>query len=134
MMFGCPASSSLPPEPPVLWLSTQAAQLTVPIGDDSQRMPCGSGDSGGPSVLRLSTHSVELTVSIGDDGQLMSRGSGGPLILRLSTRAVQLTVPLDGDGRCMFCIHTVDGKNSIPRALIGTRIGGNGSYQPSGPP
>ena len=52
--------------PPVLWLSTSAVQLTVPIGDDDQLM------SGGPPVLWLSTNTVQLTVPIGDDDQLMS--------------------------------------------------------------
>ena len=53
----------------LLWLSTNAVQLTVPIGDDGQRCPS-------PSclwpVLWLSTNAVQLAVPIGDDGQLMS--------------------------------------------------------------
>ena len=67
--------------PPILWLSTNAVQLTVPIGDDGQLM------SWPPPVLWLSTHAVQLTVPIGDDGQLMS---WGPPVLWLSTHAVQL--------------------------------------------
>ena len=64
---------------PVLWLSANAVQLTVPIGDDGQLM------SGGPPVLWLSTNAVQLTVPIGDDGQLMS---GGWPVPWLSTNAV----------------------------------------------
>ena len=60
--------------PPVLWLSTNAVQLTVPIGDDGQLM---SGGSGGWPVLWLSTNAVQLTAPIGGDGQLMSGASGG---------------------------------------------------------
>ena len=51
---------------PVLWLITNAVQLTGPVGDDSQLM------SGGWPVLWVSTYAVQLTVPIGDDGQLMS--------------------------------------------------------------
>ena len=54
---------------PVLWLSTTAVQLTVPIGDDGPLMSCTSG---GWPVLWLSTTAVQLTVPTGDDGQLMS--------------------------------------------------------------
>ena len=43
--------------PPVLWLSTNAVQLTVPIGDDGQLM---SGGSGAPPVLWLSTNKVQF--------------------------------------------------------------------------
>ena len=39
---------------PVLWLSTNAVQLTVPIGDDGQLMSCGW------PVLWLSTHAVQM--------------------------------------------------------------------------
>ena len=67
--------------PPVLWLSTNAVQLTVPIGDDGQLMSGGSGGSGGWPVLWPTTNAVQLTVSIGDDGQLMSSGSCGPPVL-----------------------------------------------------
>ena len=77
--------------PPVLWLSTHAVQLTVLIGDDGQPM---SGRSCGPPVLWLSTHAVQLTVPIGDEGQLMSGPSCGPPVLWLSTHAVQLTAPV----------------------------------------
>ena len=42
---------------PVLWLSTNAVQLTVPIGDDGQLM---SGGSGGRPVLWLSTNAVQF--------------------------------------------------------------------------
>ena len=62
LLLGLSSSSASP----VLWLSTHAVQLTVPIGDDGQQM------SGGWPVLWLSTHAVQLTVPIGDDGQLMS--------------------------------------------------------------
>ena len=54
---------------PVLWLSTNAVQLAVPIGDDGQLM---SGASSAWPVLWLSTDAVQLAVPIGDDGQLMS--------------------------------------------------------------
>ena len=40
--------------PPVLWLSTNAVQLTVPIGEDGQLM------SGGSPVLWLSTNAVQF--------------------------------------------------------------------------
>ena len=66
---------------PVLCLSTHAAQLTAPIGDDGQLMSGGSGASGGRPVLWLSTYAVQLTVSVGDDGQLMSGASGGRPVL-----------------------------------------------------
>ena len=36
--------------------------------------------------------------------------------------------------RRRFKNNTVFGHNSLPQALIGTRIGGNGSYQPPGAP
>ena len=54
---------------PVLWLSTNAVQLTVPIRGDGQLM---SGASCGPPLLRHRTNAVQLTVPICDDGQLMS--------------------------------------------------------------
>ena len=68
--------SGAPGGPPVLWLSTHAVQLTVPIGDDSQLM---SGASGAWPVLWLSTDAVQLTVPIGDDGQLMSFSPARPM-------------------------------------------------------
>ena len=93
MIFLCPAprpSSSSS----VLWLSTNAVQPTVPIGDDGQLMSCGS--CGWP-VQWLSTNAVQLTVPIGDVGQLMS--CGWPA-LWLSTNAVQLTVPMCVSDKC----------------------------------
>ena len=60
------------PSAPSPLLSTNAVQLTVPIGDDGQLMSGGSGASGAWPVLWLSTNAVQLTVPIGDDGQLMS--------------------------------------------------------------
>ena len=68
LLFLCFLSSASP----VLWLSTNAVQLTVPIGDDGQLM------SGGPPVLWLSTNAVQLTAPIGDDGQLMSSPEARP--------------------------------------------------------
>ena len=85
--------------PPVLWLRTNAVQLTVPIGDDGQLMSGASGASGGPPVPWL--NAIQLTVSIGDDGQLMSGASSGRPVLWLSTDAVQLTVPIGDDGQLM---------------------------------
>ena len=35
--------SDLSSVPPILWLSLNAVQLTVPVGDDGQLMSCGSG-------------------------------------------------------------------------------------------
>ena len=78
-------SSFLSSASPVLWLSTHAVQLTVPIGDDGQLMSCGW------PVLWLSTHAVQLTVPKGDDGQLMS--CGWP-VLWLSTHAIQFILRL----------------------------------------
>ena len=90
MIFRCPPSSpsssppqlpllrflsSAPSPPHVLWLSTNAVQLPVPIGDNGQLM------SSGWPVLWLSTNAI-LAVPIGDDGQLMS--SAWP-VLWLST-------------------------------------------------
>ena len=48
----------MPGGPPVLWLSTNAVQLIVPIDDDGQLM------SGGPPVLGLSADAVRLTVPL----------------------------------------------------------------------
>ena len=50
--------------PPVLWLSTNAVQLTLPLGDDRQLMSSGSGASSGPPVLWLSTHAVQSEMSV----------------------------------------------------------------------
>ena len=47
---------------PVLWLSTDAVQLTAPIGDDGQLM---SGGSGGWPVLWLSTNAVHFFLACG---------------------------------------------------------------------
>ena len=47
----------------VLWLTTNAVQLIVPIGDDGQLTSCLR------PVLWLSTNAVQLTVPVGDDGQ-----------------------------------------------------------------
>ena len=88
LLFLCFLSSATP----VLWLSTNSVQLTVPIGDDGQLM------SGVPPAVWLSTNAVQLTVPTGDDGQLMS---GVPPVLWLSTNAVQLTVPICDDGQLM---------------------------------
>ena len=83
---------------PVLWLSTHAVQLAVPIGDDGQLM---SGGSSAWPVLWLSTNAVQLTVAIGDDGQLMSSASGAlfsVLLVHFSLKFVRLfrtsSVPL----------------------------------------
>ena len=46
---------------PVLWLSTNAVQLSVPIGDDGQQM---SGGSGGPPVLWLSTNASQFSLRL----------------------------------------------------------------------
>ena len=81
---------------PVLWLSTNAVQLTVLTGDDAQLI---SDRSCGPAVLWASTNAVQLTVPTGDDSQLMSGASGGWPVLWLSTNAVQLTVPIGSDGQ-----------------------------------
>ena len=83
---------------PFLWLSTNAVQLTVPIGDDGQLTFWASC---GPPVLWHSTNAVQLTVPIGDDGQLMSWASCDPPVLWHSTNAVQLTVPIGDDGQLM---------------------------------
>ena len=83
---------------PVLWLSTHAVQLTVPIGDDGQLM--SSASSAWP-VLWLSTHAVQLTVPMGDEGQLMSSASSAWPVLWCSIHAVQLTVPMGDDGQLM---------------------------------
>ena len=73
--------------PPVLWLSTDAVQLTVPIGNNGQLMsdapPCDG---------------LQLTVPTGDGGQLMS---DAPPVLWLSTNAVQLTVPVGDNSQQM---------------------------------
>ena len=72
---------------PVLWLSTDAIQLAVPIGDDGQLM---SSTSCARPVLWLSTDAVQLAVPIGDDGQLMSSTScARPVLFSLVT----LTTP-----------------------------------------
>ena len=82
MIFLCPSSllllfllCFLSSASLVLWLSTHAVQLTVPIGDDGQLM------SYSWPVLWLSTDAVQLTVPVGDDGQLMSGGSGARPVL-----------------------------------------------------
>ena len=82
---------------PVLWLSTNAVQLAVPIGDDGQLM---SGASGAWPVLWLSTHAVQLTVPIGDDGTLMSCVYCGPTVPWLCADAVQFFLRLR---RALFC-------------------------------
>ena len=76
--------------PPVLWLSTNAVQPTVPIGDDCHPM------SSPPPVLWLSTNAVQPTVPIGDDYPCP------PPVLWLSTNAVQPTLPIGDDCHLMF--------------------------------
>ena len=70
-----PLPSSSSSAPPVLWLSTHAVPLTVPVGYGGQLM------SGGPPVLWLSAHAAPLTVRVGYGAQLMT---GGPPVLCLS--------------------------------------------------
>ena len=88
----------------VLRPSTNAVQLTVPIGDDGQLM------SGDWPVLWLCTYyAVQLTVPVGDDGQLMS---GAWTVLRLSTNAVRFVLRLrralfrSSFGFLCYALHT----------------------------
>ena len=75
---------------PVLWFGTNAAQLTVPIGDGGQLMSCTW------PVLWLSTNAAQLSVPIGDGGQLTFLSPRSP-----ARHPVQLTVPIGDEGRLM---------------------------------